>query len=177
MQYVLCIVLVLVSPALSRDFTAAQSMPHSRKAEHTPGKRIVYHGSVRVVDGDTLVYGKKRVRLVGIDAPETGQWCERGDGKGYGCGKESRRFLLKRIGLGKVKCMGRRLDRYKRLLGTCYLDDGTNLNEWIVANGHALAYRRYSRRYVEAENRASREKRGMWAGNFEKPWVWRKQRR
>ena len=44
-------------------------------------------GRPRVVDGDTLVFGMKRVRLHGIDAPEAKQQCQRRDGRAYDCGR------------------------------------------------------------------------------------------
>jgi len=50
-----------------------------------------------------------------------------------------------------------------------YIGD-TNLNAEIVRQGWAVAYRRYSEDYVEAENEARMNKRGMWAGEFEMPW-------
>jgi hypothetical protein len=42
-----------------------------------------------------------------------------------------------------------------------------------VSAGWALAYRRYSRDYVDAENEARKANRGMWRGTFVKPWDWR----
>jgi len=44
----------------------------------------------------------------------------------------------------------------------------------MVLNGHAVAYRKYSKKYVAQENLAKRDKLGLWAGAFEMPWIWRK---
>ncbi|MEH6727511.1 MAG: thermonuclease family protein, partial [Hyphomicrobiales bacterium] len=48
--------------------------------------------SVRVVDGDSLAIGQKRLRLVGIDAPELQQTCLR-DGKAVQCGLMAKQHL------------------------------------------------------------------------------------
>ena len=44
----------------------------------------------------------------------------------------------------------------------------------MVKNGQALAYKKYSKKYLSVEREAKREKLGLWKGNFEYPWVWRK---
>lgn len=68
---------------------------------------------------------------------------------------------------------GGELDRYQRLIATWW--KGTeDLNGWLVLNGWAVAFRRYSTAYVAAEDTARAAKRGLWAGDFEMPWDWRK---
>jgi endonuclease YncB( thermonuclease family) len=42
----------------------------------------------------------------------------------------------------------------------------------LVSAGWALAYRRYSMDYVDAEDEARKAKRGMWSGSFVKPLIW-----
>jgi endonuclease YncB( thermonuclease family) len=65
------------------------------------------------------------------------------------------------------------LDRYQRLIATWW--KGTeDLNGWLVLNGWAVAFRRYSTAYVAAEDTARAAKGGLWAGDFEMPWDWRK---
>jgi len=44
----------------------------------------------------------------------------------------------------------------------------------MVLQGHAVAYRRYSKDYIAAEERAQAEKRGIWSGQFTMPWLWRR---
>ena len=51
-----------------------------------------------------------------------------------------------------------------RALGICYAADGTDLNGWLVSQGHALAYRRYSTTYVPQEAQAKAAQAGLWAG-------------
>ena len=73
-----------------------------------------------------------------------------------------------------MTCRGDARDRYKRLIGFCFFADGTDLNGWVVRQGHALAYRKYSLAYVGQENAAKAEGIGIWQGRFVEPWKWRK---
>jgi endonuclease YncB( thermonuclease family) len=83
------------------------------------------------------------------------------------------RHLRVLIGSGPVRCEGETYDRYKRLIAVCY--SGTiNLNAELVRLGWAMAYRRYSKDYISVEKEAQTAKRGMWAGEFEPPWKWRR---
>ncbi len=61
-------------------------------------------GYPRVIDGDSLSFGKTRIRLQGIDAPETRQTCSRPDGSLYRCGKFATAVLVTKIGTQKVIC-------------------------------------------------------------------------
>ena len=128
-------------------------------------------GLPRVVDGDTVEIDDERVRLEGIDAPESKQTCKRG-GQRYPCGEEATSALRMRIGEASIRCEGNLRDKYKRLIAVCYLDS-MDLNGWMVRQGHALAYRKYSKQYVAAEDAARRAKRALWQGQFIKPWLWR----
>ena len=103
-------------------------------------------GDVRVVDGDTLELeglGVK-VRLDGIDAPESKQACENADGSRYACGAAATQALGEQIAARLVRCEGDEIDRYGRLIATCFTPEGLDLNGWMAERGHALAYRRYS---------------------------------
>ncbi|OQM76756.1 thermonuclease family protein [Manganibacter manganicus] len=125
-------------------------------------------GAASVVDGDTIRLGRTRVRLRGIDAPETAQLCRK-DGTDYACGKQARQALAKLIAGRPVSCDGSRLDRYGRLLGDCSAGD-TNLNRQLVLSGWAVAYGDFE--HDEAAARA--DGRGIWAGSFERPQEWRR---
>jgi endonuclease YncB( thermonuclease family) len=130
-------------------------------------------GIPRIVDGDTIWISETKIRLHGIDAPETKQECSRVDGSPYLCGEASTDALRVLVGSEPVHCEGDTYDRYKRLIAVCY--SGTvNLNAELVRQGWALAYRRYSNDYISAEEEAQAAKRGMWAGEFEPPWKWRR---
>ena len=126
-----------------------------------------------ITDGDTIKIINKRIRLHGIDTPEKKQICIKNT-KEYSCGKEATDALAKKINGSRVTCkVQNRLDRYKRYIGVCFVGE-VNLNKWMVRNGYAIAYRRYSKDYNEDESYAKKNKLGLWAGNFIYPEKWRK---
>lgn len=136
---------------------------------HRPGG---ISGVARVIDGDTLMVGSKRVRLFGIDALESDQRC-RAAGRSWSCGREATRALAGRIAGSSIVCDERTRDDYGRVVAVCRRG-GTDLNRWMVAQGWALAYRRYSQNYVAAERTARSSRRGMWRREFVPPWEWRR---
>ena len=126
-----------------------------------------------ITDGDTIKIFKKKIRLHGIDAPEKKQICIKNNLK-YNCGKEATDALAKKIDGNPVICeVQNKLDRYKRYIGVCFIGE-TNLNKWMVRNGYAVAYKKYSRDYIEDEDYAKKNKIGLWAGTFIYPEKWRK---
>ncbi|WP_281023696.1 thermonuclease family protein [Minwuia sp. IMCC3009] len=129
-------------------------------------------GRVSVTDGDTVVIHGERIRLHGIDAAESAQTCEAG-GKVWRCGQQASLALAERIGHLRVRCETFQRDRYGRVIAICRQGQ-TDLNRWMVRNGWAVAYRRYSTDYVAAENEASQAGRGIWRGHFVPPWDWRR---
>lgn len=68
------------------------------------------------------------------------------------------------------------MDRYGRIVSVCHAH-GEDLNGWMVANGWAMAYRDYSRDYVQQEQSAAAAKVGIWQGDFVPPWEWRRGKR
>jgi endonuclease YncB( thermonuclease family) len=129
-------------------------------------------GIPRVVDGDTLVVGATKIRLEGIDAPETDQICLSAKGDHWTCGIEARERLQAHIEGQVVVCLSNGTDVYQRSLATCSLK-GENLNAWMVQEGWALAYVKYSTAYQKAEVDARINQRGLWRGAFIAPWDWR----
>lgn len=133
-------------------------------------------GVASVVDGATLKIHGESIRLHGIDAPESAQQC-RHEGRSWPCGRRTAFALARpRIGRRSVRFDGRERDRYGRLLAVCD-QGGTDLNAWMVREGWALAYRRYSRDYVGEERQAREAGAGVWRGEFTRPWEWRSQQR
>jgi endonuclease YncB( thermonuclease family) len=133
-------------------------------------------GTASVIDADTLEIHGTRIRLIGIDAPENGQLCYHPDSSSWRCGQKAALALSDYINRRPVECVGDKNDRYKRLLAVCYVDH-KDLNAWLVEEGWAVAYRRYSTVYVDQEEQAEANKKGIWSGDFEMPWEWRKKKR
>ena len=134
--------------------------------------RPTLSGRARVVDGDTLEVSGKRIRLHGVDAPESRQSCVAGDRR-WECGERATRALAGRIGGRTVSCEERDRDRYGRIVAVCS-NAGEDVNAWMVSQGLALAYRRYSRDYVGKEADARAARRGIWRGDFVAPRDWRR---
>lgn len=129
-------------------------------------------GTASVIDADTLEIRGERIRLVGVDAPESGQKCLSADKKFVRCGTIAANALDAWINKTPVTCEIEGKDRYGRSLGECKAH-GTSVQEWLVVNGYAIAYRSYSTAYVPAELKARKAKAGVWAGQFIMPWDWR----
>jgi len=141
-------------------------------------------GIPKIVDGDTVYINNYKIRLEGIDAPEIKQKCKKEKLKissiigytfyeEYYCGEHSKENLKAKVKGSDIKCISFTKDRYKRHLAKCFKGK-INLNRWMVRNGHAIAYRRYSKEYIPDEDFAKENKLGLWQGKFLKPEKWRK---
>ncbi|MFA7402375.1 MAG: thermonuclease family protein [Pelobacteraceae bacterium] len=137
-------------------------------------------GMVKAVyDGDTVLLATReesrlKVRLYGIDAPET----RKPDKVGQPYGDVSRRTLM-------FKIMGRRvtaeimdIDQYKRAVAVIRYA-GRDINREMVADGMAWAYRQYLQgayesEYMGAESMARSRRVGLWRdSNPQPPWEFR----
>ena len=131
------------------------------------------YGLPVVIDGDTIKILNNKIRLHGIDAPEKNQKCIKNKKK-YNCGTAATEALIKKISKNAVKCLVQKnRDRYNRFIGICFVKQ-EDLNKWMIRNGFAIAYRRYSKKYILDEEFAKRNKLGLWSGTFLKPEKWRK---
>ena len=144
----------------------------------------IIEGIPRIIDGDSLEINNNKIRLFGIDAPEIKQICKKpylvisflvslSFQKKYECGLLATNQLKKLIDNKTVKCISENKDRYNRYLSICYLKN-KDINSWLVKNGYAIAYRRYSKKYVLEEQHAEKNKLGIWQGTFQNPEEWRK---
>jgi endonuclease YncB( thermonuclease family) len=129
-------------------------------------------GVPRIVDGDTLAIGATKVRLEGIDAPETDQVCLNANGAHWACGIDARDQLAAHIAGREINCTSSGTDVYRRTLAICHLAN-EDLNAWLVQQGWALAYVKYSSAYRQVEEDARANQRGLWQGAFIAPWDWR----
>ncbi|MBU2517329.1 MAG: thermonuclease family protein [Proteobacteria bacterium] len=141
---------------------------------------------LRVNDGDTITVrlkGKPElVRLIGVDAPETvhskslarkAKSSGRSEEQEARAGAASRAALLGLVAVGeRVRLVDGRprsekRDRYGRLLAFVYLTDGRLLNQELIAQGWARAYRGFGYRhksdFLRAEEKARQARRGLWA--------------
>ena len=137
----------------------------------TDQQRVI--GPATVIDGDTIDIAGHRIRLEGIDAPESGQTCARRLFGTWNCGAAATKALRNLVEGRAVTCERRGTDKYGRMLGVCYAD-GTELNRRMVADGNAWAFVKYSTSYVAEEQQARAGRRGIFAtdGN-QPPWDYR----
>ena len=127
---------------------------------------------VKIIDGDTIKIGNEKIRFSGIDAPEISQDCIKNKKKIL-CGVLAKEALLKKIGNKVPKCISTGKDIYKRILAECFIND-ESLSKFLVRNGYAFAYRKYSKKFVKDEEFAKRNKLGLWSMKFKYPWEFRR---
>ena len=130
-------------------------------------------GPARIVDGDTIHIGDTKIRLHGIDAPEKKQECKDANGNPWMAGQDATAFLKSLTDGKEVSCSSHGKDKYGRVIGSCEVGD-LDINRAMVVAGLARAYRQYSERYLYEEHGAMRNKAGMWGGECEPPWEWRR---
>jgi endonuclease YncB( thermonuclease family) len=130
-------------------------------------------GQASVIDGDTLEIHGTRIRLWGIDAPESNQLCRGEDSLQYRCGAKAANDLDGFLARRPVTCIPISLDQYGRTVASCSVDR-TDLAEWLVGNGLAIDWPQYSKGKFDAIQReAEHAGRGMWSGSYVEPWLYR----
>ena len=137
-----------------------------------------YGDIIKIIDGDTVHFLKegdtsyKKIRLVGIDAPELKQEF----------GKESRQCLVELIENKPVELFKFGQDRYQRILAKIKIDQ-VDINLAMIKKGCAWFYRQYQdsldendqKLYDQAEQIAQRQSLGLFKNvKALPPWVWRK---
>jgi micrococcal nuclease len=126
----------------------------------------------KVIDGDTIVLdGDERVRLIGVDTPETKD--PRKPVQRFG---EEAYLFTKSLVDGqyvRLEYDQERVDKYGRTLAYVYLQDGTLVNAEIIKKGFGFAYTKYPFKYLEEFRKYEQEARetwkGLWYGGTEKP--------
>ena len=150
--------------------------PYRHWSRHWTAHQTPIAGKPWVIDGDTIDVSGIRVRLEGIDAPESEQTCADARGQPWPCGMTATRELKAYLGSRELTCAPTGYDRYRRMLAVCALPDGSDVNAWMVRQGWALAYD-YAGTYQSEQAEAKAAKRGMWAGTFAAPRDWRQAHR
>ncbi len=127
--------------------------------------------TLKIIDGDTIVINGEKIRFSGIDTPELKQTCMKNDQKVF-CGILAKALLVKKIGNEMPECISEGKDIYKRTLAECFIN-GESLSIFLVRSGYAFAYRKYSKKFIEDEDFAKKNKLGMWSMEFIFPWDFR----
>lgn len=133
-------------------------------------------GPIHVVDGDTLRVGGETVRLQGIDAPEMGQSCRGPAQTVFDCGKMVRDRARARFEGRTGRCQAIERDRYERIVAICRVGN-EDVGQWLVQEGLAFAYRRYSMAYDLDEKAAAVALRGLHAFAVQGPSAFRAAKR
>ena len=130
---------------------------------------------LRIIDGDTIELNGEKIRFSGIDTPEAKQICTL-DNIEIFCGNLASIVLKEKIGNEIISCEREpEKDFFGRTLGECFIND-ESLSKFLVRNGYAFAFVKYSKKYVEDEKYAKKNNLGLWAMEFEYPWDFRKKK-
>jgi len=130
---------------------------------------------IKIIDGDTIHINGEKIRFSGIDTPELKQTCINNNKKIIFCGLEAKNLLAKIIDNRDVNCISEGKDQYKRTLAECFVGD-LSISSYLVREGYAFAYRKYSKKFILDEEFAKKNKKGLWSMKFEYPWEYRKNR-
>ena len=137
-------------------------------------------GEAQVLDGDSLVVSGVRIRILDVDAPESGQFCFAKSGPvdqgAWHCGRQAARALSDAIGDQEVSCDVTGQGIRKAWLARCSVA-GQDLAQWLAANGWAVPAPDCKCEVVRsASDQARAEGIGIWSSAFTMPWDWRKAR-
>jgi len=165
------VALALAVGLMTLSVTGSLAPSYAREIAVVPPDGIL-HGPARVIDGDTIDISGTRIRLEGIDAPEAGQTCTSAQGQPWDCGTQATRLMLEMTRGRDVECRSHGLDRYGRLLATCFVA-GHDINAAMVRFGLAWAFVRYSKAYVGEEAAARQAHAGIWQGPAQPAWEYR----
>ncbi|MEZ5758264.1 MAG: thermonuclease family protein [Emcibacteraceae bacterium] len=130
-------------------------------------------GYAVITDGDTIKINGELIRFHGIDAPEIDQpcWVE---SRRYQCGIEARAYLNTIINNQIVNCFTLSTDQYGRIVARCYNHKNEDIEAQMVIAGMATAYTYYSYDYLMEELQARWNGTGIWTGEFENPYDYRR---
>ncbi|MCJ2012189.1 thermonuclease family protein [Methylobacterium sp. J-076] len=139
---------------------------------HPAGAAERLTGRARIIDGATLAIDGVPVALSGIVAPAADATCSDAREVPYACGHRIQAALAARIGAEAVTCTPSGREDGRTATATC-LAGGTDLGEWMVAQGYAVPAREAPSAYRAAGDRAWGRRLGLWGGVFTDPAGWR----
>lgn len=156
---------------LAAAIAAACAAPAYSAAERTVA------GQAQVIDGDSLVVSGVRLRILDVDAPESGQFCfAKGvdvDQGAWHCGRHAAAALSGWIDGRNVTCDTTGQGVRKGWLARCSVE-GQDLAQWLAANGWAVPARDCTCEAVRAAaDQARTAGLGIWSSAFTMPWEWR----
>lgn len=135
----------------------------------------IISGRASVIDGDTIDIHGSRIRIWGIDAPESNQLCSNANGQDYLCGQKASLALADWLNKSQpIQCEIQYKDKYERFVAKCMRADKQDIGKYMVGKGFALDWPRYSKGYYNKVQESTKQKKiGMWQGHFIEPWQWR----
>lgn len=146
--------------------------------ENKTGKLVFVGKPTKITDGDTIVLANIiKIRMDGIDAPETKQKCLDDAGKEYDCGKKATEHLKQIIGGDRLHCKLHKYDRFGRYIMTCYKSDNTNIHAQMIKDGYAVVSTYGAEKYLEQEMYARQNGLGVWKGKIRHPHCFRHQKK
>ncbi len=196
-KFILFFLLSLFFGALVSKQSELIKIPKEERQLIQAPEEILSGRVAEVIDGDSFVFESGNIiRLFGIDSPELSQTCtlttEVKDKETeeitikediINCGLDAKLKLSNLVKNIEVKCYIKGKDAYDRFVGDCGFKrynkrtrrtDKININKEMILSGNAVAFTQISEKYVEDENRAKAENRGIWTTTFDMPSVYRK---
>ncbi len=151
------------------------SLSETRSGAVKPAASGSITGSAVARAGDVLRVGDTNVRLAGIQAPDLGQTCTRGNGKRWDCGQAAMQALSRQVRGKTVACELKGREVEGATLGNCRIGDD-DIAAAHVAGGHAFAETGLFASYSGKEAEAKAAQAGIWSGEAERPSDYRAKR-
>lgn len=157
---------------LVNSLTGKTNSEPAPSARFNPNDYPAVRGIAKIINGDTLEMHGRYLKIYGVDAPEPNQTCADGKGRSYYCGKEAARWLKSWISGYEIECHVIQQDARGNMIGTCAIGQ-YDIGAALVNAGWAVANTKTTGIYLPYEQQAQENGRGLWQGQFYKPWDWR----
>jgi micrococcal nuclease len=123
---------------------------------------------IKVLDGDTvdidldlgfkIILANQRVRLAGVDTPESRTAIAEEKVRGL----LSKKKLAEKLPIGSWQIIETQKpdsndDKFGRILGVFVLEDGTRVNDWLIQNNYAVPYKGENKDLTQAEHQANKK--------------------